>query len=82
MTNAAQAADLVLRKAGGGRVTGVKLVEEGGRAVWKVIYLAGAGQRGAQVDALTPDRPQDRARSKRRRRGRHRAERRRPMRRR
>src|SRR5690606_12046750 len=54
VTNAAQAADLVLRKAEGGRVTGVKLVEEGGRAVWKVIYLAGARQRGAQVDALTP----------------------------
>ena len=36
MTDAAQAADLVLRKAGGDRVTGVKLVEEGGRAVWKV----------------------------------------------
>jgi hypothetical protein len=53
VTNAAQAADLVLRRAGGGRVTGVQLDEVGGRAVWKVTYLVGAGQRGAQVDALT-----------------------------
>ncbi len=53
VTNAAQAADLVLRKAGGGRVTGVKLTEENGRAVWKVTYLVGSGRRGAQVDALT-----------------------------
>lgn len=53
VTNAAQAADLVLREVGGGRVTGVGLSEENGRAVWKVVFVDGAGQRGAQVDALT-----------------------------
>ncbi|WP_329065622.1 hypothetical protein [Streptomyces sp. NBC_01429] len=53
VTNAAQAADLVLRQSGGGRVTGVGLAEEGGRAVWKVVFVLGSDQRGATVDALT-----------------------------
>ncbi|MFC9425501.1 hypothetical protein [Streptomyces sp. NPDC056987] len=53
VTNAAQAADLVLRVVGGGRVTGVGLEEEDGRAVWKVVFVNGTGTRGAQVDALT-----------------------------
>ncbi|MFJ7997444.1 hypothetical protein ACIQ7D_09895 [Streptomyces sp. NPDC096310] len=51
--NAAQAADLVLREVGGGRVTGVGLEEEAGRAVWKVVFVNGSGTQGAQVDALT-----------------------------
>ncbi|MFE3823982.1 hypothetical protein [Streptomyces sp. NPDC059092] len=51
--NAAQAADLVLREVGGGRVTGVGLEEEAGRAVWKVVFVNGSATRGAQVDALT-----------------------------
>ncbi|MEE1802527.1 MULTISPECIES: hypothetical protein [unclassified Streptomyces] len=51
--NAAQAADLVLREVGGGRVTGVGLEEEAGRAVWKVVFVNGSSTRGASVDALT-----------------------------
>ncbi|GAA1195473.1 hypothetical protein GCM10009654_60620 [Streptomyces hebeiensis] len=39
VTNAAQAADVVLRELGGGRVTGVALEEENGRAVWKVVLV-------------------------------------------
>ncbi|MER7998646.1 hypothetical protein [Streptomyces sp. NPDC095613] len=53
MTNAAQAADLVLRELGGGRVTGVALEEENGRAVWKAVLAGGTGTRGAQVDVLS-----------------------------
>ena len=53
--NAAQAADLVLREAGGGRVTGVELDEEDGRAVWRVTFVSGAGQQAAQVDASTSE---------------------------
>ena len=53
VANAAQAADLVLQDVGGGRVTGVGLGEENGRAVWKVTFVGEGGLRGAQVDALT-----------------------------
>ena len=53
LLSGAQAADKVLRAAGGGRVTGVQLTEQNGRPMWTVTVQTGNGTGAASVDGFT-----------------------------
>jgi hypothetical protein len=55
MLTSAQAADAALRGAGGGRVAGVQLAEEAGRALYSVQFVRGNRLQTATVDAFTGD---------------------------
>lgn len=53
MLTSAQAADAALRRAGDGRVQGVQLAEQGGRALYSVQFVRGNKVRTATVDAFS-----------------------------
>ncbi|SDT55002.1 PepSY domain-containing protein [Actinoplanes derwentensis] len=53
MLTSAQATDAALRAAGGGRVSGMQVVQAAGRMVYVISFVRGDRVRTATVDALT-----------------------------